>query len=71
MRLHYVAVEGFQIELEFAKVFGLELDNLELKRDQAGERPVEEEQVEFEVSSAHRLKKSRSSSKSRPPTWTG
>ena len=49
MRLLHVAVEGLQVELQLAKVFGLELDDFEFKRDQAVERPVEEEQVECEV----------------------
>ena len=33
VRLLNVPVEGLQIELEFAKVFRLELDDLEFKRD--------------------------------------
>ena len=49
VRLLHVAVEGLQVELEFAQVFRLELDDLEFKRDQAIERPVEEEQVECKV----------------------
>ncbi len=52
VRLLHVAVEGFQVELELAEVLRLELDDLEFKRDQAIERPVEEEQVECKISSA-------------------
>ena len=53
MRLLHVPVEGLQIELEFAKVFRLKLDDLEFKRDQAVECAIEEEQIEFKVSSAN------------------
>ena len=49
VRLLHVAVEGLQVELELAEMLGLELDDLQFERDQAIERPVEEEQVEGEV----------------------
>jgi hypothetical protein len=35
MRLLDVAVEGFQVKLKLAEMFRLELDDLELERDQA------------------------------------
>ena len=53
MRLLHVAVESLQIELEFAKVFRLELDDFEFKRDQAVECAIKEQQIEFKVSSAN------------------
>ncbi len=53
VRLLHVAVEGLQVELEFAQVLRLELDDLEFKRDQAVECAIEEEQIEFKVSSAN------------------
>ena len=56
MRLSHVAVERLQVELQFAVMFGLELDDLELEGDQAIEP---------------RLKKTRSRAKSLPPTWMG
>jgi hypothetical protein len=41
MRLLHVAVESLKIELEFAKVFRLELDDFEFERDQAVECAIE------------------------------
>ncbi len=52
VRLADVAVEGFQIELQLAQMLGLELTELELDGDQAGEAPMEEQQVEREVATA-------------------
>lgn len=52
MRLFHVPVESFQVELEFAQVFRLELFDLEFKCHEAVERPVEEQQVDDEVTAA-------------------
>ena len=49
MRLAHVPVERLQVELQLAEVLGLELLNLQLERDQAVQRPVEEQQVDLEV----------------------
>ncbi len=49
MRFLHVPVEGLQVELELAEMFGLELDDLQLESDQAIEGPVEEEQVKGEI----------------------
>ena len=49
VRLLHVAVEGLQVELQFAEMLGLELVDLEFEGDQGVESPVEEEQVEGEV----------------------
>ena len=49
VRLLHVPVEGLQVELQLTKMFGLELDDLELESDQGVERPVEEQQVEGEI----------------------
>jgi hypothetical protein len=43
VRLLHVAVEGLQVELEFAQVFRLELNHFEFEGHKAVERPVEEE----------------------------
>ena len=49
VRLLVVAVERLQVEAEFAEMFRLEFAHLELKRHQAVEAPVEEQQIEEEI----------------------
>jgi len=49
MRLAYVAVEGFEVEFQFAEVLGLKLVHLQLKGDEAVEGAVEKEEVYGEI----------------------
>jgi hypothetical protein len=44
-----IAVKRLQVELELAQMLGLKLVNLELERDQAIKRSVEEQKVKEEV----------------------
>ena len=47
--LAYIAVEGFEVELELAEVLGLELVHLQLDSDETVQSAMEEEEVEREV----------------------
>jgi hypothetical protein len=47
-----VAVKGFKLEFEFAKVLGLEFVGFQLEIDEAVEGAVEEEEVEAKIASA-------------------
>ena len=47
--LFYVAVECFEIELEFTHVFGLELFDFEFEGDEAVKAAVKEEEVELKI----------------------
>ena len=49
MQLLHIAVERLQVEVQLPEVCGLELADLELEGDQAGQAPVEEHQVDGEV----------------------
>src|ERR1035437_9317242 len=44
-----VAVEGFQVELHFAKMLRLELRDLKIESHQALQRAMEEQEVEVEI----------------------
>ena len=44
-----IAVKGFEVEVEFAEVLGLEAGDLEFDGDEAVQPAVEEEQIEREV----------------------
>lgn len=52
VRFLVVAVQGFEVEVEFAEVFGLEFVDFEFEVHKAVEGTVEEEQVEAEIASA-------------------
>ena len=52
VRFLNVPVERFQIELQLAEIFGLELVDFQLDGHQTIERPIEKEQVEREIASA-------------------
>lgn len=47
-----VGIEGFEVEFEFAEVFGLEAVDLEFDGDEAVQATVEEEQIKGEVAVA-------------------
>ena len=53
VRFLVVAVQRFEVEFEFAEVFGLEFVDFEFEIDEAVEGAVEEEQVEAEIASAY------------------
>jgi hypothetical protein len=48
----HVAVERFEVELQFAQMLGLKLVDLELDGHEAVEPPVEEEQIQLKVAPA-------------------
>ena len=52
MGLLEIAVEGFEVEAEFAEVLRLEFLELQLEGDEAVEGAVEEQEVEREVAPA-------------------
>jgi len=49
VRLLHIAVERLEVKVQLPEVCGLELADLELEGDQAGQAPVEEHQVDGEV----------------------
>ena len=49
MRFANVAVEGFEVELQLAKVLRLKLVDLQVEGHQGVESPVEEEQVQEKI----------------------
>jgi hypothetical protein len=51
--LAHVAVQRFEVEAELAQVFRLEPIHLQLDCHEAVQAPVEEQQVEREISSTH------------------
>jgi len=48
----HIAVEGFEVEIEFAEVLGLKAPGFEFKCDQAIEAAMEEQQVQREILAA-------------------
>ena len=53
MGLAVIAVEGLEVEVELAKVFGLETVHLQFDGDEAVEAAMEEQQIECEVATAY------------------
>ena len=51
MTLPYITVEGFEVELQLAKVFGLELVYLQLDGDEAVQPTMKEQEVERKIPS--------------------
>lgn len=52
MRLLHIAVQGFQIEAELAKVLRFKSANLQFDRNKCVQTAVEKEQIECEVAAA-------------------
>jgi hypothetical protein len=52
VRLLHVSVEGLDIEAQLSEVLGFELPNFELESNEAGEAPVEEDEVDREIPTA-------------------